>query len=465
MKFQAPHLFTFSLLLFVTFFISCGSDDTMIEVEEEQDEVPEDTSGTIAFIKTFGGSSVDNAVDVVQAVNGNYVIVGTTDSTDGDVTGKTTTDKDYWLLEITPEGNMVYNKTYGGSQDDVITSISNTSDGGYILSGYSRSTDGDVTENAGFQDFWIVKTSGTGTIQWEKSFGFSGTDQATNIFETSTGNYFVSGFLDVTASGGDGNDATGTDDDDTTRASQHGVGEFWGILLDASGNKIWRRYFGGSNNDRSYDALETADGGFLMTGASESNDFDIEDDKGSYDFWAVRMDVAGNLLWTKSFGGSEIDISYAVEKTNDGNYLLVGDTRSTDKDVSNSYGNADIWVVKFNDLNGAIIWEKNYGGASFDSGRDIKKLANGDFAIVGNSRSSGGDFSANFGQNDIAILIIDANGTLKNSFSAGGSNLDFGDAIMESQDGSIIVVGNTESDDNDILINKGSKDIVVIKIQ
>ncbi|GER58849.1 lipoprotein [Patiriisocius marinus] len=458
MNIPLPKFLSIAFLSLTTIITSCGSDDN-----EAQTSNPTDFEGTVSYVKTFGGSGVDIAVDIVEANNGNYVIVGTTTSTDGDISGKTTSDQDYWMLEITPEGSMVSNQTYGGSQDDVVSSVSKTSDGGYIMSGYSRSTDGDVSENAGFQDFWLVKTNSTGTIQWEQSFGFLGTDQAFNVFETSTGNFFATGFLDVTASGGEGNDATTSGNDDT-RGVLHGVGEFWGILMDSNGNKLWRRYFGGSNNDRSYDAIETNDGGFLMTGASESVDFDITDDKGSYDFWAVRLDVNGNKLWTKSFGGSEIDISYAVAKTTDNGYILVGDTRSSDKDVSNLYGNADVWAVKFND-DGAIVWEQNYGGASFDSARDIKKLNNGDFAIVGNSRSGSGDYTNNYGQNDIMLMTIGANGNLKYSYTAGGSGLDFGDALIQTQDNSIVLVGNTESNDNDITTNRGIKDVVVIKIK
>jgi hypothetical protein len=453
---------TLTLLVTSVTFLSCGDDDIAEEVPEEE-IVPINFEGTVEFVKTFGGSEVDVAVDVVEANNGNYIIVGTTDSSDGDITGKTTTDKDYWMIEMTPEGTLVSNQTYGGSQDDVVTAISKTTDGGYIMSGYSRSNDGDVSGNSGFQDYWLVKITDSGSIMWQKSFGFLGADQAFNVFETSTGNYFVTGFLDVTASEGEGDDAT-EDGDDDTRSARHGVGEFWGILMDQNGTKIWRRYFGGTNNDRSYDAVETNDGGFLMTGASESSDFDITDDKGSYDFWVVRLDASGNKIWTKSFGGSEIDISYAVEKTDDNAYIIVGDTRSTDKDVSSLYGNADIWAVKFND-EGSIVWEKNYGGASFDSARDIKKLNNGDFAIIGNTRSSTLDFSSNYGQNDIALLIIDANGHLKNTYTGGGSGLDFGEALIQTQDNAILLVGNTESNDNDVLINKGIKDIIVIKIK
>ena len=115
----------------------------------------------------------------------------------------------------------------------------------------------------------------------------------------------------------------------------HGVGEFWGHKLDANGDLVWRRYFGGTNNDRVNQVIEAQDSGILMIGASESNDFDVTDSRGSYDFWAVRLDQEGNLIWEQSYGGSEIDIAYSAVTTSDGGYLLVGDTRSNDLDVTN----------------------------------------------------------------------------------------------------------------------------------
>src|SRR5690606_36670378 len=199
----------------------------------------------------------------------------------------------------------IWSKTYGGSNDESAARITKTNDGGFLLSGYTTSNDGDVSGNEGFQDYWIVKIDAAGSILWEENFGFAGSDQAFKAFQTSDGGYFVTGFFDVSASGGAGNDLQ------RGMGTLHGVGEFWGIKLDANGVKQWRRYFGGTNNDRSYDAWETEDGGFLMTGTSESIDFDKIDPKGSYDNWAVRLTATGDLIWTKSFGGSEIDNSYA----------------------------------------------------------------------------------------------------------------------------------------------------------
>ncbi len=432
--------------------LSCSKSSNGTDPEPD----PVTFEGQIDWIKTYGGSNEDEAIAVTKTPDNGLLVLGTTNSTDGDVTGKTTTDKDFWLLKLDADGNKQWDKTLGGSEDDIATSIIPASLGGYIVSGYSRSNDGDVGQTAGFFDYWIVKIDDNGNKQWGSTFGYPGTDQALKIIETREGGYFVTGFFDVSQSGGQGNDG---------RETLHGVGEFWGIKLDASGNYIWRRYFGGTNNDRSYDVVQTADSGFLLVGSSESDDFDITDSKGSYDFWVVKVSKDGDLLWTKSYGGSQIENGRSIAQTADGNYLFVGDTRSTDLDVTNLHGNADAWVVKFNANDGSLIWQKTFGGTEFDSASNIHKLLNGNFAICGNSRSNNGDLTNNKGQNDAWIYIIDDAGDLKFQKNMGGSALDFSAQVIEFSENQLILVGNTESNDQDILQNKGIKDFLIIKIK
>ncbi len=444
-------------IIAIALLYSCSNDDGV----NLPGPSPEDFLGEVDFVKTFGGSHNETITAVVQSGDGGYVLMGSTDSTDGDITGKKGDDDDFWLLKTTQEGEVVFNKVYGGSNTDTATSLINTADGGYIVCGYSLSSDGDVSNNEGFQDYWITKLDAQGNISWEKTHGFAGSDQALKIIQTASGNFFVTGFFDVSASGNQGNDdgKMGA----PSKATLHGVGEFWGILMDQNGEAIWRRYFGGSSNDRSYDVVETNDGGFIMIGGSESTDFDISDNKGSYDFWMVRVASNGDKLWTKSLGGSEIDQGYGITKTEDGNYIIVGDTRSTDGDVSTLNGNADAWVVKFSP-SGDIIWEKTYGGSAFDSAKSIIGLQNGNFAIVGNTRSSMDGF-INRGQNDAWVFIIDGNGNLKFNYIIGGSSLDFANAVLETQDNKLLLVGSTESNDMDIPENKGSQDALLIKIK
>src|SRR5690606_37437477 len=339
-------LISFPLIIF-----SCGKDDGGGSEPEIE--------GEVEYIKTYGGSGIDEAISVVEANDGNYMVLGNTRSFDGDITDKTGNDNDFWLLKISKTGEIIWSKTYGGSNDESAARITKTNDGGFLLSGYTTSNDGDVSGNEGFQDYWIVKIDASGTILWNKNFGFAGSDQAFKAFQTSDGGYFITGFFDVSASGGAGNDIQSGSGIELQRGVLHGVGEFWGIKLDANGTKEWRRYFGGTNNDRSYDAWELEDGGFLMTGTSESIDFDKIDPKGSYDYCEVRITASGDLVWTKSFGGSEIDNSYPSIITQDGNYIMVGDSRRADQDVTSARGNADAWMVKFDD-GGNMIWQKSF---------------------------------------------------------------------------------------------------------
>lgn len=456
-------LYLFSFLLI--FLASCSNDDNgSTNTDDGEDPTPTGFLGEIDFVTTFGGSSEDEAVDIVQANDGSYIVVGTTNSTDGDLTGRSGTDFDFWLINISETGEKIWSHTFGGSDDERATSIVKTTDGGYIISGYTKSSDGDVSGNEGFHDYWILKVDQAGNKQWDKNFGFSGGDQAFKVITTHEGGYFITGYLDVTASGGEGNDLQ-ENEDNTKNGNVHGLGEYWGIKLDANGNKIWRRYFGGTNNDRSYDVLQTADNGFLMVGSAESLDVDIEFPRGGYDYWAIKIDANGSKVWARSYGGEEIDNGWAITNTQDGNYLFVGDTRSADQDVSNALGNADCWVVKISDSDGSIIWEKTYGGSHFESARDISNLENGNFIISGNSRSVDGNITAPKGVNDAWIFIINDTGGLVFEKSIGGSELDFANEAIETSNNEIIVVGSTESSDFDIAQNKGSKDLLLVKIK
>lgn len=442
--------FYINLIILFCLLVACSNDD-----KEDIVIPPDGFMGEVDWVKTFGGSNEDNALSVVQATDGGYVVVGYTQSNDGDITDKTTTDSDFWLLKLTQSGEISWSKTYGGTNDERAEKIITTSDGGYAIVGYNRSNDGDVSENAGLQDYWIIKVDASGEIQWEKSFGFGGIDRAFSVIQTSDNGYFITGFLDVTASDGGGNDFT-------SKREKHGVGEFWGIKLDVSGNKVWRRYFGGTNNDRSYDAIATPDNGFLMIGSSESDDFDITNSKGSYDYWVVKVNSEGTKVWQKSFGGTEIDVAYGIASSGDGKYIVIGDSRSNDTDITSPKGNADLWMIQI-DGNGNLLWEKSLGGTEFDTGRDITNTHNGNFLITGNSRSSNGDLSSNKGQSDIWNLLINSSGAITWQSVLGGSEAEFGEGCIETTDKKLIVVGNSESSNGDIPVNKGSKDVLIIK--
>lgn len=467
----------YTLILSVPFFLSCSEDDSLSSEDGElttddvimtsDDDIPT-TGNTLSFLDTqiYGGSQVDTFQDIKATTDGGAIAIGHSQSIDGDIVDNNTQINKVWVVKTDADQNISWSKTYGGSDDDRGTHIIETTDGGYAFVGFTKSNDGDLTENAGFFDHWIVKLDASGTIEWQKSFGFSGSDQAFSITQTSDGGFFTAGFLDVSASDGAGNDGFTDHTDISTnsnRATQHGVGEFWGHKVDEEGNLLWRRYFGGTNNDRAFATVPSDDGGILMAGASESNDFDITQPNGSYDFWAVRLDSTGTLLWEKSLGGSEIDNAYTVTKTQDGGYLIAGDTRSSDGDVSNFRGSADVWLVKLSD-GGDLIWEKTLGGSNFDTARAVTSFSDG-FVIAGASRSADDQVTENNGQSDIWITLTDTEGNLLDQHVIGGNGLDFGYGIAINDQREIFIAGDTDSTNGSIIASQGATDAVIIKLK
>lgn len=433
------------ILTTVAIIIGCTKKEIFIS------EQPADVS----FVKTFGGANNESARSVLKTQDGGYVVFGYTQSIDGDVVStKSTVQYDFWLLKFDASDNLDWQKTYGGSNDEKGYKIIQTQDGGFAVTGYSKSSDGDVMANEGFEDVWVLKLNTEGVVEWKTNTGFLGSDKGFSIIQTSDGGYFLGAILDVTASGGLGNSKIG---------SRHAGGDFWGIKLSNTGSLEWRKYFGGTNTEICYDVIEVADG-YLLIGSSDSLDVDIKNNKGSYDFWIVKIDKNGTLVWEKSYGGKEIDESYQIIRTAEGNFLIVGETRSSDQDVSSQKGGADIWVLKV-DGSGEMLWEKTYGGASFDAAKAITLTNDGNYLIAGNTRSIDNDVTNNNGENDIWVLKINPSGNLIWQKTIGGSGIDLANDIVELNDYSIIVVGESNSNDKDVKENKGFTDLLIVKLK
>jgi len=414
--------------------------------------------GDVAWITSFGGSGDDTPRSVIRTTDGGYAVFGFTNSTDGDLTGKAISVNDYWLIKINAEGVLLWSRTYGGSKDDRGQAVVQTSDGGFAITGYAMSDDGDASNNEGFHDNWVLKLDPQGNIEWEQSFGFSGHDHSYDIVENADGGLFFTGFLDITSARADGYT------DKSYTLTRHGVGEFWGTKLNQLGELEWREYFGGTNNDRAHAVVTAREGGYVMAGFSESEDFDISDPKGSYDFWVVKIDGEGQLVWEQSFGGSGIDIAQDIARTEDGGYIITGSTISTDGDIAATHGESDVWVIKIDAL-GNLLWERTYGGSNFEAAESISPTADGGYIIAGNSKSADQDLSTNAGQNDLWVLKIDPQGQILWQQAYGGTDLEFGFDALETLDGGILLVGESKSTDLFPLVNKGGTDLVVIKIE
>ncbi|WP_452225651.1 hypothetical protein [Lacinutrix chionoecetis] len=446
MFFKQPFIIFSFLLLTIS---GCKKDDDVIPINQN-------IAGVIESIKTYGGSKNETGEKVVATNDGGYAVLGFSQSMDGDITDKQDESYDFWVLKFNSENEIQWNKTYGGTADDKGKDIIQTTDGGYAILGSTYSNDGDVSSNNGQQDYWLAKLDASGNIIWQKSFGYQGADYGISVIQTNDTGYLITGVLDVTASGGDGN---------TSKSSnKHAGGDYWALKLDASGTIEWSKYYGGLFTDTPESVVQTEDNGFIIVGGSDSMDTDISNNIGSYDFWVVKISASGAIEWEKSFGGSQIDEAWAIVKSGDGNFLIAGDTRSNDANVSNNIGAADLWLIKISP-SGELLWEKTYGGTSFDVARAIKATQDGGFVLAGSSRSSDVDVSENKGQNDAWALKINSSGTLMWQQTIGGTNIDFAYGIAELNDQTVVVVGDSYSNDEDIIENKGFSDLLLITIK
>ncbi len=448
----------FFFISLIIVFLSC--DNQLIS----NWQVPEFFEGELLWVKLYGGSNEDIAHSIIETSDGGYAVLGNTKSQDGDVLEKNTSDRDWFFLKLDQNGDILWKKIYGGSGDDHGHSVIQTEDKGYILAGYTSSKDGDIDSNAAYDDIlqngdphdkWIIKIDQFGNILWQNVYGFKGHDHAYSIIPTRDGGYFLNGFLDVTASEGAGNYNVGS-------KKHHGVGEFWCHKIDSNGNLQWRKYYGGSNNDRSYDAIETEGGDFLIIGTSESLDVDISNPKGSYDIWTILINSNGEMIWEKSFGGSGIDQAKSVINDFNGSYKIIGSSFSQDKDISNPKGSSDIWLITI-DKYGNLLSEISFGGTDFDSGMALVESFDKSIFIVGHSRSSDDYFTYNAGENDIVILHLTSKGKLIQTFSLGGTDDDIANDIIQTTNGAILIAGETRSKNNQFSNNKGDTDIVISK--
>ena len=446
-------LSTLSILLALSF-TSCQDDDTPQLVKPTGPQI--NPTGNVVQVSNFGGTKNESGESVVATQDGGYAVLGYTQSNDGDISNKPDNSFSFWLLKFDENNTLEWEKTYGGTLDDRGAGLVTTLDGGYIITGYVSSNDGDVSVNGGNQDFWIAKLNASGNLLWEKSFGYTGSDRAYSIINTQDNGVLISGVLDVTASAGQGNTKQ-------QASSLHAGGDYWAVKLNSSGTTEWTKYFGGNLSDDPFGIAETDNGSFILVGSSDSADVDITNNKGSYDYWVVSISNLGIIEWEKSFGGAEIDEARGITKTSDGNFIIIGNTRSDDQDITTNHGASDIWMVKIND-DGDMLWEKNIGGTGFDIGYSIKPSNTG-FLISGASRSQNIDISQNNGQNDALVANIDANGNVLWLSTIGGSNEDLAYDVTQLNNGEIIAVGETTSNDIDLNNNNGFTDLLLIKLQ
>ena len=388
----------------------------------------------IIWQRCYGGSDDDFGLSVLPSSSG-YYLFGQTSSNDGDVNGNHGS-ADFWLLGIDSSTNPVSTKCFGGSGLDGAIQMKSCPDGGYILSGEPWSTNGDVTNNHGGCDYWLIKTDNEANVQWQKCFGGSCNDEILNLQVTSDSGFLCSGV------------SCSTDGDVT---GNHGLNDLWVIKVDKNGNLKWEKSLGGSSQDVGTCAAEINDGGVIIGGLTESNDGDVNcQQHGGYDAWMVKLDSLRNIEWQKCYGGSNTDAIIQILPQDDGSYLFLGKTDSYDGDITDQHGAGDFWVGK-TDHWGNLLWNHCYGGTEYDDPLFIKRLSDGKFIIGGQTKSNNGDVTNNHsftGYTDMWIIKITSDGDLIWEQCFGGTFNEFMSDAIEIPGNRLLLIGATNTSDN-----------------
>jgi len=401
----------------------------------------------IQWQKSLGGSGYDEASSIQQTNDGGYIVAGRSSSTDGHVSGNHG-GEDVWVVRLASNGAILWQKSYGGTGNDVASVIEKTTDGGYVMAGRSTSTNGDVTGAHGGEDFWVVKISQTGTLQWQKALGGTGDDRAHSIKQTFDGGYIVAG-------------RSGSSDGDVSK--NQGSDDFWVVKLTNTGTLDWEKSFGGTGYDEGTSIRQTADSGYIVAGRSSSLDGDVTSNHGSLEYWLVKLSVAGDIQWDKSLGGLGDDEAYSLQTTFDGGYVVAGWSNSNNGDVSGNHGNEDYWVAKITSK-GDVEWERSMGGSKYDIASHIIQTLDSGYMVTGWSASEDGDVSGHHGSTDYWMVKLTKTGEIWWQKALGGTSYELASAVIQSTDGGYVVAGGSFSNDGEVTGNNGSTDFWIVKL-
>lgn len=396
---------------------------------------------TLEWQKNYGGTRDESAQFIEMAADGNYFVAGYTSSNNDDVEYHIGSD-DCWILKMTPAGQILWQKTMGGSESEVISDFKATADGGCIfaVSTYSKNVD---LEGIAPDDYpiWVVKLDADSETEWQRFFESSYANDAV-INQMPDGGFLLAGQVFYNSDGTAARltrldpqgvtlwekdihthdyhsceDLVPTPDGGYLMAGQvsdnstFGLlsGEWWIAKLNSNFEITWENLVSGNSSDVAQKILISPDGGYLVAGVSSSTSGFFQGSNGGQDIWLIKYDGNGNVVWKNNFGGSNTEYFADIEYTGNGNILLLAGTRSANGDISYNNGIEDFWLVNLNSL-GIMQWETTFGGSFNDLPSDGMLLPGGKYLMAGSTGSLNGNVLENYGYNDLWLartIIID----------------------------------------------------------
>ncbi|MEI8134334.1 MAG: T9SS type A sorting domain-containing protein [bacterium] len=394
------------------------------------------TAPEIQWQRRFGGTVDQRGLSIAEGdkLDGNYIFAGYTNSNDGDVDGYHGPNSgvlhtgDAWIGSA-DEFHLNWQKCLGGSDVESANCIIRTRDGNYVVTGWTWSHDGDFIDNHGKGNAWTAKFDYRGNIIWMKCFGGSQFETANCIIETNE----------------EGNDLmmvgqTSSTDWDCSGNVSKGENDIWVVRMSSDGKIRWQKNFGGPSNEYATAVKQTPDLGFIIAGTTSQNGGDVSGcHVGNDDAWIIKLDRNGALQWQKCLGGTGEEIANSIAQTSDGGYLIVGETNSTDGDVTGLHQSlfySDAWIAKISPT-GELQWQKCFGGYNNDNAQSIIPITGGDYIIAGNAGSNNGDFSRSSGH-DAWLTRISDSGVVKWQVFYGGNAY----SIINTSDGGYAFTGS-----------------------
>lgn len=408
---------------------------------------------TIQFQKTIGGNNEDNCYSILETNDGGYIAAGRSKSSiSGDKTQNSLGDYDIWIVRCDLVGTILWQKTIGGTGGDYFSSIKQTLDGGFIIGSTSFSPiSGDKTQNSkGLSDYWIIKITANGIIEWDKTIGGSSEENFSNIELTADGGYIIGGYSSSPISG----DKTENYRSELTFPYLPTL-DLWIVKINSLGTVMWDKTIGGAGNDILNSIKETADLGFIIGATSNSSiSYEkTEDARGnSKDYWILKLNEFGTIQWQKTIGGNQNDELTCLSITIDGGYIVGGNSLSsisgekTENLLGGNFQYPDIWVLKLNTL-GNIEWQNTIGGSKSDNISDIKQINDNGYIIGGYSDSEiSYDKTENSrGTIDFWVIKLDIIGTIQWDKTIGGNLGDGISSFQQTNDFGFLLSGGSRS--------------------
>ncbi|MBU0765288.1 MAG: T9SS type A sorting domain-containing protein [Bacteroidetes bacterium] len=400
---------------------------------------------SVSWQQNYGGTDYESPSKILITADGGFIFASSTSSNDGDIS-LNNGFFDYWIVKTDQSGEIEWESSFGEYEGDICHDMIPGINGGWLAVGFTTVHDPDTNTNT---NVWVVKIDGNGEMEWQESYGGSESENAFAVIATSDSNYMLAGM---------------TNSSDGDVSFNNGDGDIWLIKIDTDGQLLWEKTYGGSLGDLALYLIELPDSGILITGYSYSSDGDIEFNYGYHDAVVIRTDNVGNMLWQKTYGGSGQDKLESVVLCDDNGFLIAGRTNSDDHDVTGHIGEDDIWILKL-DSGGNLEWQKTFGGSDNEYLGQIIKSEDNKYIVIATSYSDDYDLSSNAGEGDIWIFEIDTSGNKGWSFSAGGSGFDYALKGCPLYEGKLIIIARSNSIDGDFTLNYGFDDIWLLILE